>query len=78
MVGAPRVPRGGIGRSSSTKRHAVVVVRQRDWSRHPVSVKLGFERIFVFKPLDATERGFFRRNEKACADEVIDKSTGFR
>ena len=53
-------------------------MRQRDWSRHPVSVKLGFERIFVFKPLDATERGFFRRNEKACADEVIDKSTGFR
>jgi len=53
-------------------------VRQRDWSRHPVSVKLGFERIFVFKPLDATERGFFRSNEKACADEVIDKSTGFR
>src|SRR6266852_3571175 len=43
---------------------AVVVVRQRDWSRRPVSVKFGFERIFVFEPLDATERRFFRGNEQ--------------
>jgi hypothetical protein len=60
------------------KRDGVVVVHQRDWSRQPVSVKFGFERIFVFKPLDVSERGFFRRNEKECADGVIDKSTGFR
>src|SRR5260370_30801892 len=46
------------------QRHAAVVVRQRNWSRRPVSVKFGFERIFVFKPLDATERGFFRGNEQ--------------
>ena len=46
------------------QRHAAVVVRQRDWSRRPVSVKFGFERIFVFKPLDATERGFFRGNKQ--------------
>ena len=31
------------------QRHAVVVVRQRDWSCRPVSVKLGLERIFVFE-----------------------------
>jgi hypothetical protein len=36
------------------QRHAVVEVRQRHWSRRPVSVKFGLERIFVFKPLDAT------------------------
>jgi hypothetical protein len=36
------------------QRHAVIVVRQRDRSRRPVSVKFGFERIFVFKPLDGT------------------------
>src|SRR5882762_5486875 len=46
------------------QRHAVVVVRQRDWSRRPVSIKFGFERIFVFEPLDATERGFFRGNKQ--------------
>src|SRR5258705_357533 len=45
------------------QRQAVVVVRQRDRSRRPVSVKFGFERIFVFKPLDATERQFFRGNK---------------
>src|ERR1700682_2080165 len=46
------------------QRHAAVVMRQRDWSRRPVSVKFGFERIFVFKPLDATERGFLRGNKQ--------------
>ena len=46
------------------QRHAVVVVRQRDRSRRPVSVEFGFERMFVFEPLDATERGFFRSNEQ--------------
>jgi hypothetical protein len=46
------------------QRHAAVVVRQRHWSRRPLSVKFGFERIFVFEPLDATERGFFRGNKQ--------------
>ncbi len=46
------------------QRHAAVVVRQRDGSRRPVGVKFGFERIFVLKPLDATERGFFRGNKQ--------------
>src|SRR6202011_1900479 len=46
------------------QRHAVVVARQRDGSRRPVSVKFALERIFVFKPLDATERGFFRGNKQ--------------
>src|SRR5258707_5619281 len=46
------------------QRHAAVVMRQRDWSRRPVSVKFGFERIFVFEPLDATERGFLRGNKQ--------------
>ncbi len=46
------------------QRHAVVVVCQRDGSRRPVSVKFGFERIFVFEPLDATERGIFRGNKQ--------------
>src|SRR5258708_30636558 len=46
------------------QRPAVVVVRQRDWPRCPFSVKFGFERIFVFKPLDATERGLFRGNKQ--------------
>src|SRR5882762_10770099 len=46
------------------QRHALVVVRQRDWSRRPVSVEFGFKRIFVFKPLDGTERGFFRGNKQ--------------
>src|ERR1700731_1722342 len=46
------------------QRHAVVVVRQRDWSRRPVSVKFSLERIFVFKPLDATERRFCRGNKQ--------------
>src|ERR1700675_1101270 len=46
------------------QRHAAVVVRQRDWSRRPVSVKFALERIFVFKPLDATERRFLRGNKQ--------------
>src|SRR3981189_2436481 len=46
------------------QRQAMVVARQCDWSRRPLSVKFGFERIFVFKPLDATERGFFRGNKQ--------------
>jgi hypothetical protein len=39
-------------------------VRQRDGPHRPVSVKFGLERIFVFEPLDATERGFFRGNKQ--------------
>ncbi len=50
--------------SVASLRQAVVVVRQRDRSRRPVSFKFGFERIFVFKPFAATERGFFRRNKQ--------------
>jgi hypothetical protein len=46
------------------QRHAVVVVCQRDWSRRPLSVKFALERIFVFKPLDATERRFLRGNKQ--------------
>src|SRR6202011_1037190 len=46
------------------QRHAVVVARQRDRARRPVSVKFALERIFVFKPLDGTERGFFRGNKQ--------------
>src|ERR1700694_4603972 len=46
------------------QRHAIVVVRQRDWSRRPVTVKFSFERIFVFKPLDATERRLHRGNQQ--------------
>src|SRR3984957_14473467 len=46
------------------QRHGAVVVRQRDWSRRPVSVKFGLKRIFVLKPLDATERGFFGGNKQ--------------
>jgi hypothetical protein len=49
------------------QRHAIVVVRQRDWSRGPVTVKFGFQRIFVFKPRDATERGFLCGNEQIGA-----------
>jgi hypothetical protein len=52
------------------QRHAVVVMRQRDRSRRPVSVKFGFERIFVFKPLDGTERGFFRGNQQDWRQSV--------
>src|SRR3984893_3933791 len=40
------------------QRHAVVVMCQRDRSRRPVGVKFSLERIFVFKPLDTTARGF--------------------
>src|SRR6202165_1573430 len=46
------------------QRQAVFVARQRDRSRRPVSVKFALERIFVFKPLNATERRFFRRNKQ--------------
>jgi hypothetical protein len=46
------------------QRQAVVVARQRDGSCRPASVKFGLERIFVFKPLDAIERGFFRGNKQ--------------
>src|SRR4030081_2225230 len=46
------------------QRHAVVVMCQRDRSRRPVSVEFGFERMFVFEPLDASERGFFRGNKQ--------------
>src|ERR1700682_5623196 len=46
------------------QRHAVVVVCQRDWSRRPLSVKFALERIFVFKPLDATGRVFTRGDKQ--------------
>jgi hypothetical protein len=46
------------------QRHALVVARQRDGSRRPVGVKFGLERIFVFKPLDATGRAFFCGNKQ--------------
>ena len=46
------------------QRHAVIVVCQRDRSRRPVSLEFGFERMFVLKPFDAIERGFFRGNEQ--------------
>jgi hypothetical protein len=46
------------------QRQAAVVARQRNGSRRPVSVKFGLERKFVFKPPDATERGFFRGNQQ--------------
>jgi hypothetical protein len=44
--------------------HAIVSVRQCDWSSCPVSVEFRFERIFVFKPLDATVRGFLLGNKQ--------------
>ncbi len=63
------------------QRHAVVVVRQRDWPRRPVSVKFVLERIFVFKPLDATERGFFRGNKQdrrqAVAGAAVESDVPF-
>src|SRR5258708_38869823 len=46
------------------QRHAVVVMCQRDRSRRPVSVKFSLERIFVFKPLDTTGRGFLCGNKQ--------------
>src|SRR3982074_2124992 len=46
------------------QRQAVVVVRERDGPRRPVSVKFGFEGKFVFKPLDVTKRRFFRGNKQ--------------
>src|SRR4030088_2579452 len=42
------------------QRPTAVVVRQSEGQRRPVCVKFSFERIFVFEPLDASERGFFR------------------
>src|SRR5258705_13502493 len=56
--------KGGTAGILKLQRQGIVVARQRDWSRRPVSVKFGFERIFVFKPLDATERGFFRGSQQ--------------
>ena len=52
------------------QRQAVVVVRQRDWSRRPVSVKFSFESIFVLKPLGATERRFFCGNKQDRSQAV--------
>src|SRR5260370_31977489 len=46
------------------QRHVAVVVRERDGSRRPACVKFGLERIFVFEPLDATERRFLRGNKQ--------------
>src|ERR1700682_5272683 len=46
------------------QRPAPVVVRKCDGSRRPVGVKFGLERIFVFKPLDATGRPFIRGNKQ--------------
>src|SRR6202043_3155538 len=46
------------------ERHTAVIVRKRDRSRRPLGVKFGLERIFVFKSLDATGRGFFCSNKQ--------------
>src|SRR6202163_3862116 len=46
------------------QRRMVVVACQRDRSRRPVSVKFSLERIFVFKPLDTTGRGFLCGNKQ--------------
>ena len=46
------------------QRNAVVVARQGDWSRRPISVKCGFERIFVFKSRDTVECRFFRGSKQ--------------
>ncbi len=58
------------------QRHAAVVARQHDRSRRPVSVKFGFERIFVLEPLDATGRAFIRGNKQdwrqAAAGAAVD------
>ncbi len=52
------------------------MVRQRDRSRGPVSIKFGFERKFVFKPLDATGRVFIRGDKQdrrqAVAGAAVD------
>src|ERR1700737_5175851 len=52
------------------QRHAVVVMCQRDRSRRPVSVKFSLERIFVFKPLDTTGRGFLCGNKQDARQPV--------
>src|ERR1700694_3905757 len=46
------------------QRPAAVVVRQSEGQRRPVSVKFGFERIFVFEPLDAGKRRFLCCSEQ--------------
>jgi hypothetical protein len=46
------------------QRYAAVAVCQRDRSCRPVSFKFALERVFVFKPLDTTERRFVSRNEQ--------------
>jgi hypothetical protein len=60
------------------QRQAVVVVRQRDGSCRPGSIKFGFERIFMLKPLDATERRFFRGNKQdrrqAVAEAAVESN----
>src|SRR5277367_6248580 len=56
-------------------------MRQRDRSHCPISIKFGFERMFVFKPLDRTERGFSRRNEQyrcqAVAGATVESGVAF-
>src|SRR5258708_24382741 len=54
----------GIAGILKHKGQAVVVMGQHEGSRGPFSVKFGFERIFVFKPLDGTERHSFRGNKQ--------------
>jgi hypothetical protein len=44
--------------------HTTVVMRQRDRSRRPVSVKFGLERLFVFETLDTTGRGIIRGHKQ--------------
>src|ERR1700716_3996173 len=64
------------------QRQAVVVVRQRDWLRRPVSVKFSFESIFVLKPLGATERRFFCGNKQdrsqAVARVTVERDVSLR
>src|SRR5271166_2304264 len=40
--------------------HALVLARQRDRPRRPGSFEIGFERIFVFEPLEAPDSGAFQ------------------
>ncbi len=46
------------------QRQAVVVAGQCDWPRRPGSIQFGSERIFVFEPLEARERGIYRGDEQ--------------
>jgi hypothetical protein len=63
------------------QRHAVVVMRERDGSHRPASVKFSLERIFVLQPLDRAERGFPRGNKQdrgqAVAGAPVESDVSF-